>query len=396
MTRLTNLQARRIALAAQGFTRPRPRGRIDVRHFRGVLDRIGLLQLDSVNALVRSHYLPVFSRLGPYPMDALDRFAHTGHELFEYWGHEASLIPVERYPLFRHRMRSIATRPWGRVRRLMEDHPGFLEDVLTEVRRHGPLTVSDLSDPGERTGPWWGYGKGKIALEWHFACGRLASVRTNGFTRVYDIPERMIPGVALAAPEPDPTDAQDTLLVLAAAHHGIGTDRDLADYYRMHLPTIRPRLEALADGGRLERVEVEGWKGPVYLHPGARRPRRVGARALLSPFDPVVWERARAERLFGFHYRIEIYVPAPKRRYGYYVLPFLLGEDLVARVDLKTDRAGDRLLVRGAYGEEGIDPGHVAAELAAELQDMAAWLGLSTVRPERRGDLMPALRRALG
>jgi uncharacterized protein YcaQ len=385
MRRLTQEQARRAALGAQGFYRPAPSGRRDRRHFRRVFDDIGLLQLDSVNVLERSHYLPVFARLGRYGKAQLDNYTVDSGEVFEYWGHEASLLPVELYPYLRHRM--AGHRPWQRVRALLEDHPGYVESVYAELVERGPLTVGDLADPGSRKGNWWGWGNGKVALEWLFGCGRITAYRTANFTRVYDLPERVIAAEHLEAePLPEP-DAYRHLLALAARHHAVGTAADLADYYRLHLPTARPILAAMADRGDLIEVDVPGWKGPVYADPDMSLPRREPRSALLSPFDPVVWARDRAERLFDFHYRIEIYVPAPKRIYGYYVLPYLLDGELVARVDLKADRKAGALRVLGAYAENGRDKKRVGRALRQDLEALAGWLGLSGIVEPRKGDL---------
>ena len=387
---LTNDQARRVALAAQGFTTPRPVGRIDVRHFRRVMDHVGLLQLDSVNVLERSHYLPMFSRLGSYDRAAFDRWTTSSGELFEYWGHEASLIPVDRYSTFRFRMGEM--KPWGSVRRLLEERPGYIEDVLEQVAIRGPLTLADLDDAGERGGPWWGYAPGKHALEWLFASGRVTAYRSPTFGRRYDLPKRVVPEAAIAHSPSNQTDAYRTLLVDAARYHGVGTVADLADYHRLHKPTARPILEGLAVEGAVVPVAVDGWRHPAYLHPDAVTPRRATGTALLSPFDSLVWNRDRIERIFGFRYRIEIYVPKPQRQYGYYVLPFLLDGDLVARVDLKADRKGRRLLVQAAHLEPGHDATNVVPPLTTELQSMAAWMGLNEVVIVDRGDLAPALR----
>ncbi|MGB9358507.1 MAG: crosslink repair DNA glycosylase YcaQ family protein [Acidimicrobiia bacterium] len=388
--RLTGDQARRIALAAQGLTTPRPLGRVDVRHFRRVLGHIGLLQLDSVNVLERSHYLPLFSRLGPYDRGALDQWTARSGELFEYWGHEASLIPVGIHHAFRFRMADM--KPWGSVRRLLDERPGYIEGVLGEVTDRGPLTVSDLEDPGERGGPWWGYAPGKQALEWLFASGRITATRTNTFGRRYDLPERVVPAWVLDAVPLDRAEAYRCLLVLAARHHGVGTAADLADYYRLHVPTARYILADLAAEKAIVEAEVEGWRQPAYLHPEVVIPRRTGGTALLSPFDSLVWNRERVERIFGFRYRIEIYVPKDDRQFGYYVLPFLLDGELVARVDLKADRKGGRLLVQAAHLEPGNDRIRVARALASELAVMASWLGLDEFVVVDRGDLAGALR----
>ena len=388
--RLTGDQARRIALAAQGFTTPRPLGRVDVRHFRRVLKNIGLLQLDSVNVLERSHYLPLFSRLGVYDRAALDQWTARSGELFEYWGHEASLIPVGLHRAFRFRMAEM--KPWGSIRRLLDERPGYVEGVLGDVTDRGPLTVSDLEDPGERGGPWWGYAPGKHALEWLFASGRITATRTNTFGRRYDLPERVVPAWALDEETLDRAEAYRRLLVLATRHHGIGTAADLADYYRLHVPTARGVLADLSAEGAIAEVAVEGWRQPAYLHPEAVLPRRTVGTALLSPFDSLIWNRDRVERIFGFRFRIEIYVPKDDREYGYYVLPFLLDGELVARVDLKADRKGRRLLVQAAHLEPGHAGDRVAAELASELAVMASWLGLDEIVVMDRGDLAGALR----
>lgn len=386
-------QARRIALAAQGFGDKRPANGVNAGHLRRLIEKIGLLQLDSVNVLVRSHYLPVFSRLGPYSRDLLNDYAYKRRKLFEYWAHVASLVPIERYPLFRHRMERF--EGWHRVEELRKKHPGYLEATLEEVRDRGPLTVSDLDDPVKRRGPWWGWGAAKIALEYHFGRGAITTAGRKGFTRIYDVAGRVIPAHLHGAEPPSADEAMRQLLMLGARHHGIGTAKDIVDYYRLPITDGRRLLDDLAAEGALEEVEVRGWREAAYLHPEARWPRRIEARALVSPFDPIVWERDRTERLFDFFYRIEIYVPQPQRVYGYYVLPFLLGDRLVARVDLKSDRQGKRLLVRGSYAEDGVDRAQVARELAAELESMAGWLGLDAVVVEPKGDLAADLARNL-
>ncbi|GMU39666.1 MAG: hypothetical protein AMXMBFR23_05320 [Chloroflexota bacterium] len=392
--RLSAAEARRIALAAQGFAEPRPTGRVDARHFRRVMQRMGLVQLDAVNVLVRSHYLPFFARLGAYDREALDRFLWS-RDHFEYWGHEASVIPVEAHALFRHRMAASGGKQWVRPRQLLEERPGYLEAVVEEIRERGPLTAGELEDPGQRTGPWWGWNHGKIALEWLFANGVLTANARRQFQRLYDLPERALPAHAIQAATPPAEEAIRALLLRSARHHGIGTARDLADYYRVPVSIATPHLRDLAAEGALDTATIEGWGEPAYLHPEAKRPRAVRARALLTPFDPVVWERARAERLFAFRYRIELYTPPAQRQYGYYVLPFLLGDRLVARVDVKADRAARTLLVPSAFAEADVDRREVAAALADELRLMAAWLGLDRVHAGRRGDLAAPLIAAL-
>lgn len=384
MRRISSGAARRIALAAQGFADPRPRGRVTAHHIRRVMQRVGMLQLDSVNVLVRSHYMPVFSRLGPYPMRLLDDYAYRRRELFEYWGHAASLIPIDRYPLFRTRMDD---RVRWRIHDWADEHSEYVEAVLEEVRAHGPIAVGELSEPGERTGSWWGWGEGKLALEYLFSRGLITTSARQTFTRVYDATERVIPAKYRDGERPSEQEAMRELLLLAAQSLGVGTARDLADYYRLPVPASKMTLRELVDAGELEAVEVVGWRETAYLHPEARIPRRLNARALLSPFDSLVWERDRTERIFGFRYRIEIYTPKPKRVYGYYVLPFLLGDALVGRVDVSADRKGGRLLVHAAHAEAGVDSDAIAGPLAEELRSMAEWLGLAEVAVTEQGDL---------
>jgi uncharacterized protein len=389
---LSNAEARRIALAAQGFTDRRPPGRVDRRHLRRVLDRMGLIQIDSVNVLVRSQELPLFARLGPHPRTLIDDATRAG-ELFEYWVHEACHVPIELYPLQRWAMESHPR--WARLRAWAAQHADLVSGVLGRVRDEGPLVASDLEMRQGPKGSWWDWDDGKLALEHLFRTGEVAAWRrANDFARVYDLADRVIPDRVRALPGPPERQARKELLVRAARHHGVGTAGDLADYHR--LSHTRSLLAELVEEGRLVPVAVEGWSQPAFLHPEAAVPRRVTARALLSPFDPLVWNRDRIERLFDFHYRIEIYTPAPKRQYGYYVLPFLLGDRLVARVDLKADRANRQLLVQSAFAEPAIDEAHVAAELAAELRLMAQWLGLDHgIVVASRGDLAAPLARAL-
>lgn len=385
-------QARRIALHAQGFGNKRPTGRVDRRHLRKVLDHIGLIQIDSVNVLVRSQELPLFARLGPHPRTLIPDATAAG-ELFEYWVHEACHVPVEQRPLYRWAMERHPR--WTSMRAFAEERPDLIRSVLDRLRDDGPLVASDLEMRDRPKGQWWDWDDGKRALEHLFRTGEVAaSRRPNDFGRLYDLAERVIPAAVLDAPAPSEADAKKELLVLAAKYHGIGTAADLADYHR--LAHTRSLLAELVEDGRLIATTVDGWKQPTFMHPDAHLPRWIRARALLSPFDPVVWFHDRAERLFGFHYRIEIYVPQPKRVHGYYVLPFLLGDELVARVDLKSDRKNGRLLVQGVFGEPGIDEAYVAAEMCEELELMAGWLGLDHgVSVADRGDLAPALQAEL-
>lgn len=383
-----------MALAAQGFTDPRPAGRIDRRHVRRVLDRVGLIQIDSVNVLVRSQELPLFARLGPHPRDLLPKMLDAG-ELFEYWAHEASILPIETLPWFRWTMDSKFIR-WAGLRRMAEEHPDVVERVLTVVAERGPIAPSDIAEREGRSGPWWGWDNTQRAFAVLFAYGEISARRRSNFEREYDLLHRMLPAAHVETPGLSEHDARRVMVLRAARSLGVGTVADLCDYFRLNVPKTRPVIAELVDEGALLPATVEGWKPPAFVHPEAKVPRRVTARALLSPFDSLIWFRDRTERLFDFRYRIEIYTPAPKRVYGYYVLPFLLGEQLVARVDLKADRAASVLLVRGAYAEDPSPPPEVAAELAAELTLMAGWLGLEHgVMVEPRGDLAAALRVAV-
>ncbi|WP_040494555.1 winged helix-turn-helix domain-containing protein [Ilumatobacter nonamiensis] len=389
MGELSASQARRIALYAQGFGTPRPSGRVDRRHLRRVLRHIGLIQIDSVNVLVRSQELPLFARLGPHPRSLIPDATAAG-ELFEYWVHEACHVPVEQRPLYGWAMQGHPR--WKSMRRFAAERPDVIESVLARVRVEGPLVASDLEMRDRPKGQWWDWDDGKLALEHLFRTGEVAATRRpNDFARLYDLAERVIPAEVLDLPRPSEHDAKKELLVLAAQYHGVGTAADLADYHR--LVHTRALLAELVEEGRLVATTVDGWTRPAFMHPDAYLPRWVRGCALLSPFDPVVWFRDRAERLFDFHYRIEIYVPKPQRVFGYYVLPVLLDDRLVARVDVKADRANGRLLVLGAHGEPGIDPATVIEPMSAELRSMAAWLGLGAgVEVSPRGDLAPALR----
>jgi hypothetical protein len=395
---LTSAAARRLAIVAQGLGAPKPVTAPDRRHLRRVLRHTSLLQIDSVNVVARAHYLPAFSRLGPYPSELVDRLAYRDRELFEYWGHEASLLPIELHPLMRWRMKRAEERfeTWGRLARLAREQPGYLEDVYAEVRDLGPVSAGQVAKEEKRgTEDWgWNWTNAKTALEFLFWTGRITTATRRNFERQYDVAERVIPAAVLARPTPSEADAHRELLLIAARAHGVGTVKDLADYFRITVPQSRPRIAELVEDGRLEEVAVRGWTQPAYLVAGTILPRRVNARALLVPFDPLVFERARTERIFGFRYRVEIYVPAPQRVFGYYVLPFLLGDALVGRVDLKADRAAGVLLVQSAWSEPEA-PDETADELAAELRLMANWLGLDDIVVVPRGDLSPRLADAV-
>jgi len=387
--RLTLAVARRIALAAQGFTDRAPTGLPDRRHLRRVLGRTQLLQMDSVNVFERAHYLPLFSRLGPYDKALVDRAAYRDRELFEYWGHEASLLPVAVHPLLRWRMaRAEALEEgWGGPLRIMRERPEFVAEVLRRVEQEGPVTAGALHGGATSGSPWWGWNDTKVALELLFWSGRVATATRRSFERVYDVTERVLPAEVLAVPTPSREDAQRELVRLAARAHGVATERDLRDYFRLRVEEARAAVVDLVEAGELLPVAVEGWGQPAYLWVGTAVPRRVPASALLSPFDPLVWERSRASRLFGFDYRIEIYTPAAKRVHGYYVLPFLHDERLQARVDLKADRKAGVLRVLAAWLEPGSDPDHIGPALAVQLRRAADWQGLGAVVVEPRGDL---------
>jgi uncharacterized protein len=403
---LSSAQARRIALAAQGFTDPQPAGAVDLRHLRRVVRRVGLLQMDSVNVLMRAHYMPLYSRLGPYPRALLDRAAYRPpRELFEYWGHEASLVPVTLQPALRWRM--ARDHEWGSVARINKQRPDLVRWVRDEVGAKGPLTAAEIEDdvPNRREHWGWNWTDVKFVLEWLFWRGEVMAARRNGaWARVYDVPERVLPRAVLEAPTPEPADAHRELIRVAARALGVAAEKDLRDYFRMPAAATRAAVADLVEAGELTPVTVEGWPQPGYLHAEARLPRRVNAATLVSPFDPLVWERARTERLFGFRYRIEIYVPAAQRVYGYYVLPFLLGDRLVARVDLKADRQAGVLRIPAAWiepartgraGRGHPAPGEVAEALATELRRLSGWLDLDGVVPPEGGDLAGPLAAAL-
>jgi uncharacterized protein YcaQ len=395
-------EARRIALHAQGFGDPRPRGRVDRRHFRRVVDRVGLVQIDSVNVLTRSHELPFLARLGPYDRGALARWLWGSGEVFEYWGHEASLLPVDLYPLLRWRMEG--DHAWGGMITVAQRRPKLLDDLREAVRDRGPVTLAELEHLGDAIkrgkaapGNMWNWSEAKKAVEWLFWRGEVSAVRNPAtFGRHYVAPERVLPDAVRTAPVPNDDDAMKELLIRGARSHGVGTARCLGDYHRLNIVTTRRLLDELAGDGALRRVEVEGWRQPAYLHPEAQLPRWVRAAALLSPFDSLVWERDRTEALFGFRYRIEIYVPAAQRVHGYYVLPFLHDGRLVARVDLKADRQAGTLRVRAAHAEPAFDPDKDLPALRDRLEEMAGFLGLPDVAIEPQGDLADRLASAVG
>ena len=384
--------ARRIALAAQGFADPRPSGPIDRRHLNRVLARLGLFQINSVSAVVRAHYMPMFSRLGPYPKSLVDDAASAKkRRLFEYWAHEASFLPIETWPLMQWRMERASRHEgiYGALARWAADKGSLIEEIYAEVKARGPIAASQI-DGAKGKGGWWGWSDEKHAFEWLFWAGRITAHSRRGFERLYDLPERVIPKEFFNAPAPKPEDAHRELLRISARALGVATYGDLRDYFRLSPGDMKGRLEELVEEGELLPVKVEGWKQPAYLHTGARIPRKVHARALLAPFDPLVFERSRAERLFDFHYRIEIYTPAEKRQYGYYVLPFLLGDTIVARADVKADRPAGVLRVLATFAQPGAPP-ETAAEMLEEFKLMQSWLGLEQMEVAPSGDLGPAL-----
>jgi len=403
---LSATEARWLAIAAQGLAAPRGHDaarRPGRARLTGLLDTLGTLQLDAVNVLERTQFVVPFSRLGAYDREVLADLSGPGRPWFEYWGHAASLLPVAMYPLFRPRMAAFSrdevdsAAPQRRRHAWRLAHADYLAAVLAEVADRGPVAASQLSDPRRRAGEWWDRRSlGRRALELLFGDGVLAGWRSRSFERVYDLAERVLPPAVLEAPAPSLEEANRELLTVAARCLGVGTAADLADYFWLRVPAARPRIAELVEEGRLTAVRVEGWREPAYVAgvPGPRPPRREGA-TLLSPFDSLIWYRARTERLFGFHYRIGIYLPEPQRPHGYYVLPLLVADRLVGRLDLKADRASSTLRVVAAYHEPGEPPPETAAAAAPELRAMAAWLGLGGVEVRARGDLAPSLRTAV-
>ena len=398
MQSLSTAQARRIALAGQGFL-DRPHSPPTMRTLQRTLARTGVLQVDSVNVLQRAHYMPLYSRMGPYDPALLTRASEQApRRMVEYWAHVQAFMPVDLWPVMRHRMASYRTQQhkwWG-----TEVTEELTVSLLRELADRGACTARDLDDGLPRSKEHWGWNwsSTRRALDYLFMVGDVAIAgRNSQFEIRYDLPERVVPRQYLEAPTPTPAEADRELVRRTARSHGVATANCLADYYRMRLQPgaglagAKVAIAELVEAGELEPVSIEGWKRPAYLHREARLPRRVSARTLLSPFDPVVWERERTERLFGFRYRIEIYVPAAQRVHGYYVLPFLLGDQIVARVDLKADRPQATLQVKGAYAEPGA-PADTALELAAELERLAGWLGLERIEVAERGDLAPLLR----
>jgi uncharacterized protein YcaQ len=404
-------EARRLAIASQGFaTRP---AKPSLTHLRALAGRLYAFQIDSVNVLTRAHYVPAFARLGPYQMKELDTLAYQNRELFEYWGHAACLLPISLYPIVRYRMDKHREHTHTYMR---GERGAYMAKVYEEVAERGPVTAAELSNPGKRSSKWWGWGTGKAMLEYLYDSGLVAIAGRRGFERLYDLAERVIPRAALEAPAPPREEAMKQLICLAVKACGLGTFGDLTEYFhidgwRDRLPpgpywerskgpsgrrakSIAKRLVLeLVEEGRLLPASVSGWKEPVYLDPKARVPRPIDACGLVTAFDSLVWDRSRIKRLFGMEFTIEMYTPPPKRTYGYYVCPFLLGDTLVARCDLKADRERGVLMVRSAFLEPGQTARHVVPDLAGELRHMQTWLSLDRVEVDERGDLAKALRK---
>lgn len=401
--RLTPAQARRVAVAAQGFHEPKPTGAVSRAHLKRLIARLQVLQLDSVSVSVRAHYAPVFSRLGPYDRDVLDRAAwsHSTRSprlLVEYWAHEAALMAVDDWPLLRWRMREYAHGRWGTE--IVKKNAKLADDIVTAVGELGPATAGQIeayleSEPRGRKGPWWDRSDTKWVAEALWSSGVLTTATRVGFARHYDLTERVLPADVVDR-QVDEAEAIRELTLRAATALGVATEADLRDYFRLGARQVKPAIADLLAAGDIEQVDVDGWSAPAYLRAGQIIPRRDRGTALLCPFDPLIFFRPRVERLFGgFHYRIEIYTPQPKRQFGYYVWPFLLDGELVGRVDLKADRAAGALQIVGAFTESGRDPVQVAGPLAAQLQSMAGWLGLTDVVVGHRGDLVAHLGAAL-
>jgi uncharacterized protein YcaQ len=390
--RLTQAQARRIAIAAQGFADPRPvPGAATMRQVQRVIDRVGIIQIDSVNAVTRSQYLPFFSRLGPYDTALVDRARDVApRRLVEYWAHEASLIPPQTWALLNFRMKRGLSDSWGGMQRVAREHPELVQTVFAEVASRGPITSRQLETalahdlPRDKSEWGWNWSLVKSALEHLFWSGQISSAgRTSQFERRYATLERVLPknvAVQSISPSlrPSDDDAFCELMLIAAKAHGVGSEQCLRDYFRLKPDQARPALEALVASGDLSRVSIDGWKRPAYLHKDARIPRSLHAEALLSPFDSLIWQRDRTLALFDFRYRLEIYVPVGQRVHGYYVLPFLYGDALVARVDLKADRAADVLRAHAIHWEPGAPP-EARPALERHLASMAAWLELGAV-----------------
>ena len=382
---LSIADARKLAVAAQGFDTPRPQTKATQRQVDAIIARLGVLQIDSVNVLVRSQELPLFARLGNHNRNAIPK-ATEAKKLFEYWGHEAAHLPVSFHPLFRWKMNAARTGKvthWG-LTSFYEENKAFVKRTLKHVEKNGPITSRELSTRTEKKGTWWDWDEAKVALEYLFLTGQLMSRgRGSDFARIYDTPERVLPRHILDAPTPSEDNARKQLLVRSSIAQGVATASDLADYYRQKPAAVRPLIAELVEEGELRAVAVDGWTEKAFVHRNAKLPKQLHATALLSPFDSLVWCRPRNERLFNFHYRIEIYTPKEKRKFGYYVLPFMMNGELVGRVDLKGDRGNSTLLVNSVHVEKGVKRSAISDALNTELHTMANWLGLEQVQIAR-------------
>ena len=382
---LSIADARALALAAQGFDTPRPANKATQRHVNSLISRLGVIQIDSVNVLVRSQELPLFSRLGNHDRNSIPK-ATESQKIFEYWGHEAAHLPVEIHPLFRWKMEAARlgkARHWG-LTSFYDDNKAFVKRMLKHVEKNGPTTSRELSTRTEKRGAdkktWWDWDESKTALEYLFLTGQLMSRgRGTDFARIYDTPERVLPQRIIDAPTASEHDARKQLLTRSAIAQGVATAGDLADYYRQKPAAVKPLITELLEEGELREVAVDGWTERAFVHRSAKLPKQLHATALLSPFDSLVWCRPRNERLFDFHYRIEIYTPKEKRKFGYYVLPFMMNGQMVGRVDLKADRANSKLLVHSVHTEKGVKRSTINDSLNNELRAMALWLGLDKV-----------------
>jgi uncharacterized protein len=395
---LSLTEARRIALHAQGFQGQLRDAKPTWGKISKAVDALNLLQIDSVNVLVRSHYLPLYARLGDYDRAALDKrtFDNNNRQFFECWAHEASIVPLKLHPLMRWRMERAKRGDgiYAHMDRFGKDNRSYLKSTIAHIIKSGPIRGADVPGGGKSQGSWWGWSKGKLALETLFDQGLLTTATRLGFERIYDVPERVIPTEILNQPTPTESETFRTLIEKAAIALGMGTETDLRDYFRLPIAEARKAIAEQVEAGVLRKITVEGWKPKAYLHANSKLPKSAGATALLSPFDPLVWNRDRAERLFNFHYRIELYTPEAKRKFGYYVLPLLHQDQLVGRFCLKADRATSTLKVNASHHEVGVDGKKISTAAMAEIQRMAEWLGLENVTIGKAGNLASWLRQA--
>jgi uncharacterized protein len=391
-------EARRIALHAQGFQGQSRDVKPTWAKISRTVDQLHLLQIDSVNVLVRSHYLPLYARLGDYDRAALDKrcFENQHRKFFECWAHEASFVPLELHPLMRWRMERAKRGDgiYAHMDRFGKENAAFLKSTLKHIHQTGPIRSAEVPGGGKSQGNWWGWSKGKLALETLFDQGLVTASTRQSFERIYDVPERVIPLDVLNLPTPSEAESFGSLIEKSAIALGIATEKDLRDYFRLPIAEARKAIAETLEAGILRAVTVEGWKQQAYLHVDAKLPKKAGATALLSPFDPLVWNRERAERLFNFHYRIELYTPENKRKFGYYVLPMLYEDKLVGRFCLKADRATSTLRVNASHHEDGIEPSQIVDATRNEIQKMATWLGLEHIKIANKGNLATRLRQA--